>query len=836
MSNLNRTKVRRETTKTMPSALPLGEIAFNSDTSELFVGTGISKIKVNIKDLEQINTKLNTKATKEDVARISKGDPLFAHSVSEMTDKTKNYVNVTDGYLYVYSNGQFEKTNVLYQSRGIESRSVSLHNLTSNLAEDLIRANMLLSTYSESFSTPTMNTFGHIFTRVSYTGNTFDFFIDPHNAETNGGVYVFADTMEFVVGDISTYPCFVLVNADDTYAYSFSLSNVIMFKKHTFTEGSVQHNMATSSMPPVSPGCRVKIEKKHDSILIYTNDTLVQTIPYLGYEELYTGTTKLGFLITKSDFASIKGIQGIKYSGYTSYDITRYSDYINTKSLVQKMNKQFPNYEKMYQHFYGNPRQDWRDLNPDDFYKDNCITFDFANHSIISNSEGSLKGVYDWYCTKPLITQLEGVWHGADNWIVLKVTDTNAIALHLLADYQLRVFNHNGKVEYKYATIVNPSAQLTINGRFRVYEKEANVFTVETYHENQWTEWLYVDISGIPNLDKYQLGYGTIIYAGNLEGKVYSNVKVYSDIHDGIIITEITNTMTTSKQNSLEIAKIKEKLEEQKNDKEVKIVDLVMFMGQSNMAGRGVASESPVVPVGHGYEFRAISDPNKLHNIVEPFGVKENNPSSGVNESSKTGSMVSSFVKAYYEATKTPIVGVSCAKGGTSIDWWQPNGGALNDAIDRHNKAKTWLINNGYTIRNDFMVWCQGCSDGDKKMPSSTYQERFKKMVEEMMKHGVQKCFMVRIGNHRDSPTQYDDIISAQTELGRNYKNVVLVSTKFASMATDGLMKDQFHYKQEGYNITGRDAGINTAFYINNLKEPTMYDWEYKNLYYSYKN
>ena len=104
------------------------------------------------------------------------------------------------------------------------------------------------------------------------------------------------------------------------------------------------------------------------------------------------------------------------------------------------------------------------------------------------------------------------------------------------------------------------------------------------------------------------------------------------------------------------------------------------------------------------------------------------------------------------------------------------------------------------------------------------------------MKHGVEKCFIVRIGNHRDNPTIYDGIINAQTELGRTYENAVLVSTKLSSMATDGLMKDQFHYTQKGYNIVGKDAGINTAFYINNLKEPTMWDWENQNLYYSYKN
>ena len=35
---------------------------------------------------------------------------------------------------------------------------------------------------------------------------------------------------------------------------------------------------------------------------------------------------------------------------------------------------------------------------------------------------------------------------------------------------------------------------------------------------------------------------------------------------------------------------------------------------------------------GHGYEFRAISDPAKLYDVREPFGVNENNAASGVNE------------------------------------------------------------------------------------------------------------------------------------------------------------------------------------------------------------
>ena len=83
-------------------------------------------------------------------------------------------------------------------------------------------------------------------------------------------------------------------------------------------------------------------------------------------------------------------------------------------------------------------------------------------------------------------------------------------------------------------------------------------------------------------------------------------------------------------------------------------VDFFAFMGQSNMAGRGIAEQAPAVPQGHGYEFRAISDPTTLHPITEPFG-KDENLLSGIYEPGmKTGSLVSAFVNSCYQQTGLP--------------------------------------------------------------------------------------------------------------------------------------------------------------------------------------
>lgn len=112
-------------------------------------------------------------------------------------------------------------------------------------------------------------------------------------------------------------------------------------------------------------------------------------------------------------------------------------------------------------------------------------------------------------------------------------------------------------------------------------------------------------------------------------------------------------------------------------------IDLVLFIGQSNMAGRGIVStqwpqEAPKLIDGAAWEYRAISAPNRLMPLEEPFGVDENT-ADGINdvfadrEKAKTGSLVTAFCNAYYEETGRVIVGVSASKGGSTITEWLPD-------------------------------------------------------------------------------------------------------------------------------------------------------------------
>ena len=306
-------------------------------------------------------------------------------------------------------------------------------------------------------------------------------------------------------------------------------------------------------------------------------------------------------------------------------------------------------------------------------------------------------------------------------------------------------------------------------------------------------------------------------------------VDVYADDNTTIIKTLTKTGSATFSATEAMVMPVQNIDSETTTDK--KKVDLVMFMGQSNMAGRGVASESVVVTEGHGYEFRAISDPTKLYPVVEPFGVNENNPTSGVSEKSKTGSLVSAFIEGHYKYRQVPIVGVSCSVGGTATSFWVPNKNPLNDAIARHDSAKVWLEKNGYTIEHDYMVWLQGEADGKNGVSSEQYASNLTAIIEEMIaKTGIEFCAIIRVGHCKTDLTRNRDIIYSQTNLCKTYDKAVMISTMLAGCLGD-QMKDASHYTQSTYNTVGLDAGKHAAYYINTGTQPAMYDPEYDNYF-----
>lgn len=257
--------------------------------------------------------------------------------------------------------------------------------------------------------------------------------------------------------------------------------------------------------------------------------------------------------------------------------------------------------------------------------------------------------------------------------------------------------------------------------------------------------------------------------------------------------------------------------------------DFFLFMGQSNMAGRGRTSSGhpqsvPLCIPGAGYEFRAVSDPTKLYPAAEPFGVMENRENGIYETTPKTGSPVTAFINAYYEETGIPVIGLSASKGGSEIAQWLPGTPFMEDTLHRLNSAFSYFSDRNIIIRHKYMVWCQGETDGQLKTNEATYIQRFQQVLDTLMKHKIEHCFLIRIGhfnsacNMPGAPLQdYSTIMDTQDKICRDNPHVTMVSTKFADMLNRGLMYDAYHYFQEAYNEVGTDAGKNTARFIKSL-------------------
>lgn len=257
-------------------------------------------------------------------------------------------------------------------------------------------------------------------------------------------------------------------------------------------------------------------------------------------------------------------------------------------------------------------------------------------------------------------------------------------------------------------------------------------------------------------------------------------------------------------------------------------------MGQSNMAGRGIVNDAhpetaDVITDGAGFEFRAVSNPTCLYKMAEPFGVNENKIG-GINDgANKTGSMVTAFTNAYYAGNgNVPVVGVSASKGGSNSSQWLTTSseGYLADSVDRMTKAVEFLENHNYEIRHKYMVWCQGESDAEVGNSAEVYKANTSAILDEMFAHGIEKCFMIRIGNCNiaGSYDKYVYIQNVQDEMAQSDDRIVMVSHLLSTFLDRGLMKDGYHFFQSAYNEAGADAGAKMAEYVMNGTIPSFDD------------
>lgn len=261
------------------------------------------------------------------------------------------------------------------------------------------------------------------------------------------------------------------------------------------------------------------------------------------------------------------------------------------------------------------------------------------------------------------------------------------------------------------------------------------------------------------------------------------------------------------------------------------VIDLIFFMGQSNMSGAGGDKElAPPVKEGHGYEFRAISDPTRLYNIEEPFG-KNESFIGGICDipGAKKGSIVSCFANEYYALTGVPIVGVSASQGATTTEIWQSAGFQI-DMQQRYDITVNWLNDNGYYIRNRYVVWFQGESDAANHVQPEIYNTNMDNIIRPLFIKGLNKVFIITPGRTLSIKNYFDDIINQQLDMCRE-SGYYALGTNILSDVSAEYMVDEWHYNQLVLNIIGIETAKSVACYTLNRKERIDYDYENDRVY-----
>lgn len=270
-------------------------------------------------------------------------------------------------------------------------------------------------------------------------------------------------------------------------------------------------------------------------------------------------------------------------------------------------------------------------------------------------------------------------------------------------------------------------------------------------------------------------------------------------------------------------------------------VDIVAFVGQSNMVGLAWSNDwyitSPILDEGVGYEFSFKNYKNGIdyEGCIKPaqnlFGIGDRYYSDDCNEANHIGGVQASLMKKYYEITGIPMVGISCSTSGRNIynfipkeDSTEENPSWCDQVIERVNACEEVLTSLGYTIKHKYAIWWQGESDGDEFMAKETYKAKFKSIMDAYKSNGIEKIFVIRIGNYNSTSTPhlYDEIQDAQTEICLENEDFVMASLK--ASALQSCMNDAYHFNQTGYNIIGADTGKNIAHYWLFGEEAVQYD------------
>ena len=245
-----------------------------------------------------------------------------------------------------------------------------------------------------------------------------------------------------------------------------------------------------------------------------------------------------------------------------------------------------------------------------------------------------------------------------------------------------------------------------------------------------------------------------------------------------------------------------------------------MCAGQSNAAGRGNIPLSPIPAPGTAFEYSEVLQ--SCQALADPTGTYYN----GL-DGANTGSAWPAFAQTYHNITLDTVFIVTAARGNTSIIVEAdrgPGSWGLGDTLFERAVEKTDLAiaNSGLPLSG--ILWCQGETDAISIMNHDIdrYQYRAGLITLIARFRALYGCnlpfYIIGVGSDPAGTYGFRQVREEQEWVAKHdpYTYVVYRETQYFHQL--GLMRDAYHYNQDGLNNVGSGSATRIVEIEDSLK------------------
>lgn len=267
-------------------------------------------------------------------------------------------------------------------------------------------------------------------------------------------------------------------------------------------------------------------------------------------------------------------------------------------------------------------------------------------------------------------------------------------------------------------------------------------------------------------------------------------------------------------------------------------IDVFLIAGQSNAQGRANSALSPKVITGSAYQINS----GVITAANDPIGINIGVTAQAAN----TGSAWPAFAVSYYNKTSRKLAFIPSSYGGSSqtaaansgSGTWDTTGILFDSSVARVTNNMNALRSAGYNPIFKGVLWCQGETDAmvinSATITSEAYRAAFSKMIKKYrIQFGATMPFFIFATGHRtdQSVVGYDSVRMMQQRVANEDSLATIVFYNSNDFITRGLMSDQVHYSQIGYNEMGNYGALAVVGGNKNIWQPQI-----GNIYFPWNN